>query len=606
MPIPEPAGGKKIVRYGLEFPAHYTDVQIELLCWKHWREPEFKAGNIVNPHDCFYKAVRYKFSNGEQVLTDDEWISSRWSEEHVFDFSNESGIITWGCASSSKSWDYGLLALMDWYVDPDDTITLMASTSKDALLKRTFAAVVHYHQLFRQKGGLFPGRYVPSKFAVVLSEDDLVAASTKTGVWGIAVTDGPVSEAVGKIRGMHAPHVRLIVDELSAMPPAVWEKKLRHNLRVGTKDLKIIGLTNIDALDDLAGRNSEPIGGWGSVTMDDERWRTAQGIVRRHDGLRSPAIVEPGGALKYPHLLNQETLNEAIKDEGGNADAPAIVSMYRSWPPDVTSRPVIVAPSQSIAWGMRRDPLMRPSWLYPPTIVAGLDGSGGGDAVALQFILAGIVANGDWWLYFEPEETVPIKSGAGEMPVNDQILAYCLPRFAAIDLKPQHCGIDDTGAQGLADAFARAWSPGIQRYSFGSRASEMAVSAFNKQPAREKYGDTTTEINFLYREYGQYKQLKNVGDKIISQVTTRETLQRGGKLVLIDKKTYKKNTGRRSPDQMDAGAMALGIVRHVLCLAPGSKEVSPDGPMEQFINPGVDYDPEIVSAFNNLKTTYGS
>jgi hypothetical protein len=593
-------------KYGLDFPADWTDVQIELKCWKHWREPTYKAGTLRDPHECFFRAMRSEYQPGRRVLEADEWIVSRWSEEHVFDWTMESGIIVWGCAASSKSWEYGLLADVDWYVDPNNTITLMASTSKDALLKRTFASVVHYHQLFKMKGGLFPGRYVPSKFAVVLSEDDIEAASTKTGVWGIAVTDGPVAEAVGRIRGMHDDYVRLIVDELSAMPPAVWDKKLRHNLRVGANDLKVIGLTNIDAIDDLAGRNSEPIGGWGTVNMDTELWRTHQGIVRRHDGFKSPAIVEPDGAKRFPHLLTQSALDEAIKEEGGNADAPAIISMYRAWPPDVSSRPVIVTPSQATKWGMRPVADQRPNWLYPPMVLAGLDGSGGGDNIALQFLLFGIVANGERWLWFEPEEIIPIKAGAGEMPVTDQVVAYCLPRFSTMNLQPQYLGVDDTGPQGLADALCRAWSAGLQRYSFSSSATDMAVSAFNKKPAKDKYADLVTEICYLYHEYGQYSQLKNVGPAILSQVTTREVISRGKKLALIDKKTYKKNTGRRSPDQMDAGAMALGVARHILGFAPGSKEFSPDGPPEQFTTPGVEFDQSVVAAMNNLKSDYGS
>lgn len=599
-----PAAYKR--KYGIDFPAHWSEVQMELACWKHWREPVFKSGSLKDPHECFLRAMGYRFSNGDRVLGEDEWIASRWSLEHLQDWTYEAGIIVWGCASSSKSWDYGFLALMDWYTDPNDTITLMASTSKEALLKRTFASVVHYHQLFKQKGGLFPGRYVPSKFAIVLSEDDLEAASTKTGVWGIAVTDGPVAEAVGRIRGMHAPYVRLIVDELSAMPPAVWDKKLRHNLRAGSQDLKIIGLTNIDALDDLAGRNSEPLTGWGTVTMETGSWRTAQGLVRRHDGFQSPAIVEEGGAEKYPHLLTQEVLDKAIEEEGGNADAPAIISMYRAWPPDVSSRPVVVTPSEATKWGLRHDPATaRPNWLYAPTAVAGLDGSGGGDNIVLQFALVGVVANGDLWIWFEPEEIVPIRSGQGTMPVVDQALAYCIPRFETMRLAPPHLGVDDTGPQGLADAISRAWAAGVQRYSFGASPTDFAVSAFNARAARDRYADLVTEITYLYREYGQYHQLKNVGTAAIGQLTTREVITRGKKLALIDKKTYKKQTGRRSPDQMDAGSMALGVIRHILQLAPGAKEFSPDGPIEQFVNPGVEFDPEITAALNNCRSDYG-
>lgn len=586
-------------RHGLDFPAHLSDFNIDLLCWRFWRDPRYKAGNITDPHELFIKAMR-SHVDGVQILSPEEWALSRWGEQHVYYWTHEDNLIVWGCASSSKSWDFGLLSYVDWAVSPLNTITLMCSTSKEALQKRTFASVVHYAQLFKYKGLPFPGNYVPSRVAITLPADDESQGSTKVGIFGVAVKEGPVAEAVGKIRGMHADGVRLIVDELSAMPPAVWDPKLRYNLKSGAKSCKTIGLTNIDSWNDLAGRNSEPVGGRESVSVETEVWRTKAGVVLRHDGFKSPAIVEEGGEKRYPHLLNKSTLEAMIQEEGGNADAPALMTMIRAFPPSTSNVPTMVSEAEARQWGMCKGQAQLPRWRHPPRVVVGLDGGFGGDQCALQRVDVGFDEDGRILLWFDDLRIVPVSAAAGARPVQDQILGYCLPLLTAWNVDPRHFGIDDSGPQGLADAFARAWNLAIVRMSFGSSAGELPVSAFNQEPASRRYADRATELVALYREYGQYRQIRNVDPQIVQQLASRETLRRGGRLALIDKKTYKKTTGRRSPDAMDAGAIALGVVRYSVGLAPGASDISPLGPYEREVNPGAGVDEATIAEYNNL------
>lgn len=604
----EPVQGPVKYRYGLAFPEDMSEFQIMLSCWKYHREEPYRSANIRDPHELFLKAIRCKVG-GNAILEPDEFIVSRWTEQHVHAFTHENTCIVWGCASSGKSFEWGLLCLMDWYAGPHETITLLCSTSKEALRKRTFASVVHYHRLLKYKGWGFPGNEVPSKDMIVLTANEHEAASSKEGIFGVAVKDGPIAEAVGKIRGMHASgagHVILGVDELSAMPPAVWDPKLRYNLRVGARRCLVFGLTNIDSWDDLAGRNSEPVEGRASVTIETESWRTRGGaLVLRHDGFKSPAIVEPDGEKKYPHLLNKATLAGMIKEEGGNAEAPAIYTMIRAFPPSVSNVPTVVSPAEVRLWGMESMPdAVPPAWRFPPTVVAGLDLGFGGDDCALQRIDVGMDEQGRWVLWFDEERTVPINASDGTRPVMDQILAYCLPLFQAWGMDPRHFGIDDSGPSSGADAFARAWSLAITRFNFGERAGELPVSAFVATPAAERYSDRATELVFLYRMYGQYRQIRNMGHRISKQLTSRQTLQRGGRLALADKKTYKKTTGQRSPDQMDAGGIALGVVRYIVGLAPGALDISPSGPLEAAVNPGPGVDDATAAEYNNLESNY--
>lgn len=606
MAYEEPISGKIKRRHGIDFPDGTSDFQIDLMCWKYWRQEPYKSGNIKDPHELFISAMRSRV-NGVQVLSEEEWGCSPWSEDHVWAWTNEDTLIIWGAGGSSKSWDFGLLSVVDWSIDPHLTITLLCSTSKEVLTKRTFASVVHYHRLLKSKEFLgFPGYETPSKVSITLAKEEHEAASSKVGIFGVAIKDGPIAEAVGRIRGMHSENVRLVVDELSAMHPAVWDAKLRYNLRIGAKSCKVVGLTNIDSWDDLAGRNSEPVTGRASVGPDTPSWRARGGAyVLRHDGVKSPAIVDPDGERKWPYLLNKSALDKMVADEEGNMDAPAIWTMVRAFPPFVSSSPTILSHAEAAKWGMGVvSDRMFPNWRTPPTVVVGLDGGYGGDSCALQRIDVGMDENGRWVLWFDEERTVPVKASAGAPPVTDQILDYTLPLLRMWNVDPRHLGIDDSGPQGLADAFARAWSIAITRFSFGSSAGDLPVSAFSSELANARYVDRSTELGFLFRMYGQYHQIRNVGPKTLRQVTSRETLHRGGKLALVDKRTFKKKTGQRSPDEMDAGGMALGVVRYVIGLAPGSSDISPTGPIEAVVNPGPGVDDATAAEYNNLESDY--
>ena len=509
--------------------------------------------------------------------------------------------------ATHNSNDYGLLALVDWMVDPDATITLMASTTKDAMLKRNFAAVIHYLRLFRSKNLGLPGIESTVRTAVVLSKDDSANASPKCGLHGLAIKEGPIAEAVGRIRGMHAPYVRGVFDEVSQMHPAVLAPSLLLNLKVGTKDFKVVGLTNIDSFDDLAGRNSEPIGGWGTggVNEDVEEWRTTRGKVRRHDGFKSPAIVEPDGAKKYPYLLNQETLDEMIKAEGGNADSPAIWTMIRAWPKTIIGKATVLTPDEARLWGMQESGLV-PRWLKRPTLVAGLDPGFGGDHCILQFAWCGLLADSSYVIWAEKTpRLIPIRASAADKTVMDQILDYVLPACQSSGLLPEHLGVDDTGTQGVADAIASAWSNKILRFSFGGKASERPVSAFNTRLAKDVYTDTATELACLIKEFGRYRQLKDVPDAVISQATRREILRRkGGKFALQTKDEYKKVTGLKSPNEFDAFIMCLGVARERLNVMPGGSEMVPLGPVEATLDDP--WTPSDIAKYNNLETDYTS
>ncbi len=567
---------------GMDVPKDVPQWLANLAIYKHWREGGvYAACDTRDIHETFFHAVRFKFPNGVQILTEEEWGRHRWCEEHVHDYCHEDRIITIGGAACGKSNDAGLILLCDWLVDPLETVVLMVSTSVPALLKRTFESTVRYYRMIKRKGLALPGKVSATAKAIILDEQEGSEGTVyKYGIHGMAVEKGDVSKGVGNIRGTHARYVRFLVDELNVAVPAVVEQQLLINLATGADNFKFLASTNWDSFTDLAGINAVPEKGWRSIDIKTESWRTDRGwFVRRHDGLKSPAMTEPDGAKKWPYLLTSKTYGEMLKAARGNPDDPSIMRMVRAWPPAEGGYPVVVTPRESVEWGFQD--ALRVEWRGTPTPVAGLDPAYGGDQCVLQLAWAGFLADGRTAIVFEPEPRyVPI-SGAQDAPtVTRQIVDFVLPVLRQAGVQPQNFAIDDSGPQTLADDFAEKWSNALLRCSFGGKASELRVSAFNPALGEEVYANQGTENAFFFREYGKFMQIYRVPAAVIRQLTSRRLLSRGGKHLLIAKEDFKKETKQSSPDEGDAAGMCLRVVRLRVGLVPGASEFTPQGPME--------------------------
>ena len=185
--------------------------------------------------------------------------------------------VTDGCVLTHNSNDYGLLSVIDWMVDPKETVTILASTSVNMLKIRSYESVLRYFQLIKAHAPWqMPGKLRKTDDAIILDEDDELGATTdKASIRGVAVAEGTDTEARAKLQGAHLPYVRLILDELSQMKPAAM--KVRTNLSIGARDFKLVGLCNPDSFTDLAAQYSVPLLPGGFAAVDPEttiEWRS--------------------------------------------------------------------------------------------------------------------------------------------------------------------------------------------------------------------------------------------------------------------------------------------------------------------------------------------
>lgn len=579
-------------KYGLDWtPAEISDVQIELACAKKWQERDYACGNLNDPADHLLRACRMIFPPS---LHDNPFIISKWDEEHAYDWTHENFCITWGCAASGKSNSYGLFAYLDWSVDPYDTYCLMASTTKEMLQLRSFESVNRYFRVLRARREGWPGLISRQHTAIINTEES--DATLKASIKGVAVKEGSADESRANLQGVHLPYVRMIADELSQMKDSVMQA--RFNLMSGaSKSFKFFGLCNPDSIYDLAGKYSTPIGGWHTVDCDTPEWQTKWGKVRHHNGFFSPAVLEPDGAEKYPHLINLDQINANIQAAGGNLDDPQIWTMVRGFPPPQGLERTVITETDVKSFFMQEPP----RWQEILHRIAGLDPAftSDGDGCVLQFADIGYTVEGILTVGFTDCVNIQLKASSGR-PVTYQIADQVREALAMRGVPVTNLGIDDSGTQSVADIVTMEVGPGSFRVVFNSKPSELPLTV-GGPPADEKVGDQITELYYLFSEFGRRNQIRGLSDDSALQFCQRRLHPTKRPLRLESKKDVRTRL-KRSPDNADACAVALAVARFKLGVAPGASLTEPAG----MAAPAVASFPAMLAAkINNLKSRYG-
>jgi len=559
-------------RYGLTFPAEMPDHQIELCCARFWQDDLYKSGNLDSPDTHMLRAIR-------MLLSPHEYQIHGWTEKIVWAFCNHNEVIIMGPAASSKSHTCGLLSVCDWMVAPGVTSTFFASTTKSALERRSWNSILHFHQLFKNRGA--PGILSKTRTAIINEDDAKNEDGTrkgfdvKSGIFGIAVLAGTLEDAKSNIIGVHQPTwdggVRLFADEAQAVKQAFIEA--RTNLLIGTPDVRTILLGNPMRFEDPLGTLAEPREGWSSVTIEDEVWDTRGGGVCIHlDGEKSPAVVEKGGAKKYPFLINRKTMSRVLAANVGNEESRDYLTMCRGWIANESDFDVVLPGSYVYKFRMQRKVV----WRGEPLKLAGIDPafSSGGDSAVLQTASLGYDEDGIRVLAFDSPTPLVI-SDKDNLPVEYQ-LAEQVRRFAGLyGFKASDTGVDESGIQRLSDVLEMEWERGIWRCSFAKKASDLPVSVHNPTPCREYYKNVVTELWYSMQQFGQFEQIAQLPQQAAKEFGMRRVLPRRPRQ-LESKKDMRKRLGH-SPDTADACALVLGVARHVHGFTPGATMYGPSG-----------------------------
>ena len=560
-------------KYGAEWPAELPDELIELHCAKKWKELNKMGASIDHPADHLLRACRMLFTQAQLAI-------HRWTEQHAVDFTESDFCVTLGAGATSKSNDYGCFLVLDWVCDPKDTIVLIGSTTKDALKRRIWEAVLRYHGLLQNHPRIqFPGHSKPSGYSVVCdAEDSDGVVAEKGGIFGVALAEG------GRLAGAHMKYVRVAVDEISTLENEGGRQAVEEaisNLRKGATSFKLFALCNPKSRFDLGCYYATPLAGWSSVTVDDELWETKFGRARHHDGYKSPAILEPGGKEKYPFLINTDTI-ERDKIELGE-DSPRFYEQNRGFPPALGNTATVLTETDLVAGKSTDQELngvallsMEDSSPFFRTLrVGALDSafSAGGDNAILQEARVVYVADLPT-IYFPPPLKIPIVDSA-ERPVTYQLVDYVRKWSGEMGIRMDMLACDDSGTQSVADVLSVEIAPGVFRVNYSRAASDKTVNNTSPELAKKKFRDMIMEAWAILAEFVKFGQVRGLSPECARQLCAREYMTNTKGVILEprrleSKPVFKARTKLGSPDQADAAAMACLLIRHVLGIVPGA------------------------------------
>lgn len=533
---------------------HLTYLQKLLYCGLYPPHPDL----ALNYKGKFYyrkKAIRMLW--GEDHVLWHSWIDRMLRSWCDYNW------VTWtGPAASGKSMAASLFGLEYWMEDPSGTSVIMASTTKSALARRLWYYIQDLHSKIPPEAGP-KGDAIYSEYLIRWKAGD-----KKNGLFGIAVEDGPIEEALHNLIGFHNKRVALFVDEAPGVREALFQAcdNLSKN-----PEFKVILMGNAESREDPHGRFSEPINGWVSVDAEsDTEWETQGGMARGNgvcvffDGRKSPAIIEPGGAQRYPFLINREQIDAAL-DFYKTEDDPRFWSQSIGfWPPVMLKRTVL--DERIVLNNFVREPA---TWYTKFILCASFDPSyEGGDRKVFQPFKLGQLGpdlQERWQIEFlKPVELkISIKD---EHEIHYQIVQQCIDLCEQLEIPAGRFAMGSSGeGGGLLAIFRREWGPvvGIEE---GGRVSERPVSHSNPRTCIEEYDRVVTELWFAVREFCIHGCIRGFPDEALREFYTRRWDITNKRVRLETKKELSKHF-RRSPDYGDAVAFAVELARRLGAIA---------------------------------------
>ena len=480
--------------------------------------------------------------------------------------------------------DTGALIVADWITDPMETVTLLGSTTKDALRFRSWESVERYFGVLKNNAKfLIPGKITQTGYAILNdrdASDDPNAQGAKAGIHGVALNDG------GKLQGAHLPYVRLVVDEIATIANHNDILTTIENLQI-SKDFKFVGLANPEAWSNPSCQYAIPEKGVDSVNADTGSWRSTFGcFVRHHNGLKSPCIVHPELADKFPFLTQKKHVDAALKRCMGNYQSPQFQKMVIGFPLATGNSGQVVL-DESIALRNHVTDGSNPSDQWIAT-AAGVDPAWteNGDSACYARCLLRYDQFGKPYLDFTNgvrrmtlDASVFQRHPAVEQ-LRNQVINFMREPYAA---SFRTTAIDSSGNQSLADdLIIYAAAQDILAVNFAARASEEPLRAFDVHPVKETVYDRGTEAWCVLAEFCRAGQVKGLPMTVVEALTQRryaanmvkdasgQKVPAGVKnpLRLEDKEEFKKRYHGRSPDECDACAMAALAIKERCGLLP--------------------------------------
>ena len=492
-----------------------------------------------------------------------------------------------GGTDSGKSYDMAAWALVNWFVDPLNTMVIVVSTNKIDAKQRIWAALV---KMYREAHavGIAAGRLIESMDIIKLSDeegkaiDPNVGVSDASSIMLLAAGDEYKDDAQKRLQGKKNRRIVLVIDELqdcssSVINEAVWGFK-------GAQELHVVGAGNPSSIFDPHGKFCEPIKGWMSVDEETPNWKIKvagiEGLALRFDSEKdnpNQQSFDKGKGLRYPFLPKPNDVAVAKKELGELN--PQFWRKFRGfWPPADADDCTIV----SDILLARHGALDKPIWDGTPKDIAGIDPSytEGGDRFVFTHMKWGKLISGKWAIALEKQYVLNRRAGSQE-DFQYEMIQQIHDLSVKLGIPNQWMGVDASAGGIFWSIGERELLRGWHAVSFAGAASDLPVSAQyamrneatgKPQVGKELFHNMSSELCFVSRYFLECEQLKGITPDLAWEMTQRKYVRRTRKIIIESKTDMKKRIGK-SPDLFDSFSVGLFVARKVFGAMAGSEAI---------------------------------
>jgi len=502
---------------------------------------ELKCYRENHPTELGGLGAEQHFKNAWRLMWPEyQW--NDWVEMMVHAWCNYKYISIIGHQRAGKTYNSAHIAWLDYCANPFETLSNFVTVTFEGLRIRMWSDLMKAIETGKIKQG-FTIRNTSNELRV-FPEQAGRESGEKYQIRGMAVDKN--KDAPGKIKGAHAPRVRLFIDEAENVSDAIYDAM---DNPMSAPDAKAAMLFNPLLWNSPAGRLMIPKAGLSSISANDLFWETKRGICLHFDGLQSPNLTQ--NKVVFPGILTRENVDEARRDLTENS--VAWWSRIRGFPPPdgMVSQ---IFPSQIVEKGK---PAIIFDFATEPCIT--LDPAFGGDDCVVHFGQKGKLRDGRMAINATGSEVIKFSVGENAALIDHQITARVIELCKSRGVKPSNFIMDRSGpGRGVYAMIHKSWSPEIHGIDYGGAATERPIRNDEDDKACDVYEKFVSELWFRARESiadGILGGLSSLNELTVEDLSSRlyetKVVTDGTKMVAETKAEMKKRLGR-SPDNGDA------------------------------------------------------
>lgn len=555
-----------VEKYGAMWQSTDNPMDIERACirmggkWKDRNGRECGAGLFQH-----YRTL-------ESMLWPDDY-HNRWTDWMLQILLDERISVFGACKDAGKTRRVSKWALMDYWCFPNNTLTLMTSTTTRGLELRVWGDIKSLWERAHDRYEWLEGNPSDSKHGIFTDGlgDDVRIRDMRKGIIGVPMmtSEGAYDgSALSEFAGIKQTRRRLIGDEMQHI--SVEYLKVLFAMDAGDFKGAFMGnmiADNGKALDRIA----EPEGGWGSEgeIKKSTQWRNKfNGVTLNLVGTDSPNL-DPETKNKFAGMLTQESIDRASKLPGAQDSVEWWSQILGIRKVGVVSDRVLTVPEIKNNHGF--DDVI---WATAPKKGLAIDAGYGGDDCVKTYFEYGEEVSGKQVIAFKEQGVYPVAISSATTP-EDQIANAAKQDCDTYGVPYENVFIEAGMRATLAVSFGRILSPNINAINFGGTATDRPVNndllIFDEKTQQrrlktcfEHYSKFVSELAFAVRDLVMCHQARLFPHEAAEEFQKRKwRYVYGDRYELETKLQYKERNASRSPNFSDSIMIAVEGARRL-------------------------------------------